>query len=120
MNNPHTGEVSIDMGGETYTIVYDWNALAKLKTTFTEADLQAVVNGQNLEVMADVLAIGLQKHHEGITAEEVAKLSPPLVKTVEAIDNALTFAYFGPQGAPQDLIKNAAAAQKKTRKKKKK
>ena len=113
MDDPYNGEVSLNMAGENYTLVYDWAALAKLKTTFTESDLDAIVNGENMEMMAEVMAIGLQRHHEGIAAEEIKKLSPPLLPTVTALNKALTYAYFGPDGDTA-----TKTPQKKTRKKK--
>jgi len=115
MDNKYTAEVSITMGDKEHTIVFDWAALSTLKSAFTDKQLDGVISGQDIEIMGEVMAIGLQRHHKGITAQEVVDLSPPLVIAVEALDKALTFAYYGKDGAP---VENGARAQKKTRKKK--
>lgn len=90
------GTVELEAHGEKYKIVFDWDALEKLQQKFTQEDLAAVASGKsNFGVLAEVLAIGLQRHHEGFTAAKVKKLSPPFVSAVNAIDRALGLAWHG-------------------------
>ena len=117
MDNPHKGEVPLYINGTAYTLMFDWAALSKLKNAFNDEQIDAVINGRDVVLLAEMIAIGLQRHHEGITADEVVTLSPPLVPTVEALDKALTYAYFGPDNpAPKSDV--APSKEKKRRKKK--
>lgn len=97
MENPYTGNVELKIRGETYTINFDWDALAKLKANIDDEQLSAIMNGQDLTLLAEVLAIGLQKNHKGMTAAKVKQLSPPFVLAVEALNRALQYAYYGPE-----------------------
>ena len=108
--NKYTGEVPLDIHGIQYTLVYDWRALSFLKSRFSDQDLDDVVSGKNVDILGDVLAIGLNKKHPDITGAEIKSLSPPLSQTIEALGHALTCAYFGTEPP-----KKSEKAEKKTK-----
>jgi len=116
-NNKYKGETHLVIDGKKHTIDFDWNALAILKQTVTDKELEQVVSGENLELVADVLAVGLKKHHPEMTAQMIMDLSPPFVTAVQALEQALTYSYFGASdpetAAPQNRKKKRAAAKKK-------
>lgn len=102
MTNIYKGECSLNIHGTEYTLVYDWAALSVLKSKYTDSDLSDVATGQNLDIIADVIAIGLQKHHKGITAKDIMDLSPPLISTITTLGTALNISYYGAPEAPQE------------------
>jgi len=116
--NKLKGEEQLDINGETYTVVYDWDGLAKLNSFITREELALVIQGKNMNLLADVLAIGLSKHHGEFTAEEIKDMRPPFVHACKAIENALTYAYFGDE-SPDDVISDKKKSPKSKPKKKK-
>jgi len=98
--NKYCGETPLYLGGKKYTLAYPWRALAKLKTEYDEDALTEITSGRNIPAIAGVLAIGLETHHpdKNFTAETILDLSPPFADSLRALDDALTLAYFGPDG----------------------
>lgn len=95
--NSYTGAVDMDAGnGETWTILFDYNALAAIRTAIGADPFRALAES-DFDPFVQVLAIG-----SGRTVEEVNKASPPLVAAQEAVNRALTFAYFGADGPPDE------------------
>lgn len=126
MENQHNGEVELKINGKVYTIVYDWNALAKIKVNLSDKQILAVMQGEDLSMLGEVLAIGLQKHHNGITANEVNELSPPFILAVEAVTRAMNIAYYGPnyvdvlrQSKDNETLDDEKKTNRKTRRAKK-
>lgn len=93
--NPVTGEARIDICGTLYSIRFDWAALGEVATVHGESP-----NLFSPEVVASVAAIGLRRAHPDMTAARVMELSPPLVPFAEAVQEALKWAYFGPEKVP--------------------
>ena len=79
MNNQYLGEVTLIMGGKSYILVYNWRALGKLKTSYTDSDLDDITSGRNVGVIANVLSIGLEKYHPDMTSDKIMELSPPFI-----------------------------------------
>ena len=98
MSNKYTGATPLMLNGKKYTLVFDWRALAKLRSQFNDKDISNLLNEGQIGDIAAIVAIGLEKHHDHMTAETVIEISPPLMTTLESLDDALTFAYFGPDG----------------------
>lgn len=93
--NPIQGEAPLFLGGETYTLVYDWRALAVMA--------QAVGSDPNLfdpETLACVLVAGLARHHSGMTASDIFDASPPMAAVVADFNTALRTAYYGHREPP--------------------
>ena len=101
MKNQYTGETPCHMGGKIYILVFDWRALAELKTVYTDADLDDITKGKKPEAIAKSLAIGLHKYHPEITEKMIMDISPPFIESVEALGASLTYAYFGPDGVSE-------------------
>lgn len=98
--NPYTGETPITIGGTEYTLVLDWRALSKIKSLFSEK-VWTDLKGADPEVLAEVLAIALNKKHPEVTKETILDASPPLVSVISALDKAVAAAYFGADGIPK-------------------
>lgn len=96
MVNKYNGEVPVNIGGKAYTLVYDWNAVALIQSEYGKEAITAMLAQVQPDKMAKILLAGLNRHHPDITAEDIIKASPPILPTVEAIDTALQYAYFGP------------------------
>jgi hypothetical protein len=95
MINQYKGEYLIDIGGQSYKLVYDWNALAVVSVNYSPAKVASLYNTIDPKTLAGVLAAGLIKHHPEITAEKIIEISPAYMPCVEAVDKAMAYAYFG-------------------------
>jgi hypothetical protein len=106
MPNPHRGEARIKIGRKTYTVAYDWNAIAALKeelgSEFDQKISEAAVEC-DLRVLASVLRIGLVKHHgDALSDQDIIDASPPVVQVNTAIQTALTRAFHGTDEPPEE------------------
>lgn len=104
-DNKYNGESTLDIAGKPHKIVFDWNALAKLKSIASDDQIDDIINGRDFTLLAEVLAIGLNKNHPGMTAQKIMDVSPPFALTTIALENALTYAYFGAKGITADDVK---------------
>lgn len=96
MNNPIEGTAIIEIGGNPCVLHYDWRAVARIKTKY--ADKYDLMNPEHL---ADFLLFGLVRHQPEISLDRLYDLSPPIVPTMEKVNLALGYAYFGPD-KPED------------------
>lgn len=99
MLNKYTGEVPLDIHGIKYKLVYDWQALAVLKSNFTDEQIDEIIQGKKVEGLDKVLECGLMKHHSDIDADEILRLSPALVPTLQSLSEAIAYSYFGYEDA---------------------
>src|SRR4051794_24089749 len=97
----YTGETPFKIGDKTLTLVFDWRAMAQAQEAHGKDVFKDLMNA-GPEVIADVLAIGLSKNHPDITKEKVLDFSPPMIPAINTINQALLYAYFGPDGPPKD------------------
>jgi hypothetical protein len=51
------------------------------------------------------MSCGLLKHHPELDKEAIIQWSPPLMRSIMVIDKALSYAYFGNEGAPKETKK---------------
>ena len=98
--NKYTGEVDLRLGEKTVTLQFDWTSWSRLETEVGIAEVDGIIRGRDPRALAHLIAIGLAKHHPEITAERVIAASPPLVPTIAALQQALNWAYWGPEGPP--------------------
>lgn len=88
----------IEIAGKRRRIVYDWAAIAALQAKLgadAEAGINAAATKIDLPVLADVLAIGLHRHHPEITAADIFAASPPISRTIGVIRKALFSSFIG-------------------------
>lgn len=100
--NAYTGEFEVEIQGQRLTVVYDWRALAAIRSELGMTGAELALGGGDLLALAKLIAIGLKRHHPEWTAELVLDASPPVTPVIEVIGAAMTAAYFGPGGAPPD------------------
>lgn len=97
--NKYTGEVAVQIGKRNCILVFDWDAVSALHTQY-EADLKGglldATKINDPKKLADIMAIGLQRHQPGMTGADVCAASPPLLLMKKQLDSAIAFAYFGP------------------------
>lgn len=96
MENPISGIIPLPLNGTEYRLQFTWNAVAQISRKFgTNTNLF------DPDILAQVVAIGLQKHHpEQANAEFVMEASPPLIDVINIVTKGLQYAYFGEKGAP--------------------
>jgi len=90
MSNEISGGYKFSVRGQDYILEYTWDAIAQINDKY--ADGHSLTNPNHL---ADIMTIGLQEHHEGLTQATVKKFKLPIVKAVEHVTKALNIAYFG-------------------------
>lgn len=98
-SNPYTGDVPLLLPGwPAYVLRFDWAAIATMQAEFGDEALK-IVAGRDVKALLGLAAIGLQRHHPGITAEDLGDadrhptaIAPLTVKVGEA----LALAYNGP------------------------
>jgi len=97
MINKITGHAEIEIAGGKYTARFTWAAIAEVQEKYGDGP-----NMFNPDIVAGVAAIGFREHHPELTAEKIKELSPPLVPFARAIQEALQWAYFGPEVPPTE------------------
>lgn len=113
--NGYRGEEPLELDGVKCTIAFDWDAIGAIQTTFGK--LVSNVWTLKPDEAAEFLAIGLKKYNPDFTAERIKKLSPPYFDTMQALDRALFFSYFG---VTKDEPEKPAADKKPAKKSQKK
>lgn len=101
MSNPYTGETVLEVGGQRLTLVFNWDAIARVRAELGN-DGQAKALAGDIDGLATLVAIGLAKHHKDFDAEKVKAISPPIMATVKAVETALIAAHYGPDGMPDE------------------
>lgn len=101
MSNPYTGDTSIEVEGQRLTLVFNWEAVARVRSELGN-DGQAKALAGDIDGLATLVAIGLAKHHKDFDADKVKAISPPIMATVKAVEAALIAAHYGPDGMPDD------------------
>lgn len=107
MQNAYKGLSEIQIGSETLTLCFDWEALAAIRSRFGKgAELGSLVTGSDPRPLAAITAIGLALHHPGWTEDAVMKASPPVAPTVAAVVRAINIAYHGTPEPPETSAEN--------------
>jgi len=96
--NKYTGETTIKIAGKDYPVCFNWRGLSKVKSLFTE-EIWSNLQGADPEKLAEILVIGI--NNPEVTKDFILDYSPPLIAVVKALDQAVGFAYFGPDGVPE-------------------
>lgn len=112
MGNPYTGEQQLELAGKKHTIVFDWRAISELKARHTGNIIKTMLDDPEPATIASVLQVGLIRNHPEVTVEQILDASPAIYPTLQALDQALAYAYFGPVGV-EESKKNPALKAKK-------
>lgn len=100
MMNPVTGEQEIEIEGKRYALRFDWAALSEIEQKYGEKP-----NMFDASVVSGVAEAGFRARHPELTSARIMELSPPLVPFAHAVQQALQWAYFGPEAVPSGLKK---------------
>jgi hypothetical protein len=110
--NPTLPSVSVDVGGVTYSLCFDFNAMAQAEAA-TGLNLLQCLNFQNLntiKVRGLLYAAMLKAHPE--TTLEMAGMLFNHPNTVDKLMNAVVEAYLGSQPEPEAEPKNVPEPEK--------
>lgn len=99
--NQYTAQVPFAINGTEYMLELDWRAVARIKTELGDRAL-ANIHSHSPEDIATIIIIALAKHHPEVTREMVLDGSPPWLLTLNKIQLALAYFYWGAEGPPQD------------------
>ncbi|HEX9904631.1 MAG TPA: hypothetical protein VGA77_06675 [Propylenella sp.] len=105
MANRYRGEVAITIGERACTLVYDWQALATLRTEVGEDwtdRVAAIERTTDVDLLARVAAIGLKREWPECTAEQIMQASPPFGLLIVGVMKALTLSFWGERGPEAD------------------
>jgi len=101
--NGHRGEVVVEIGETPRIIQLDWAALARLRDAGVDnlfVELDRVLVEMDVERLAVLLSIALQKHWPDVSAEAILDASPPFHPIYEALSKAVNLAFFGTDEPP--------------------
>lgn len=99
--NQYTAQVPIEILGAEYKLELDWRAIGRIKTELGDRAL-ANIHSHSPEDITTILLIGLAKHHPEVTRDMVLNSSPPWLPTLNKIQLALAYFYWGAEGPPLD------------------
>lgn len=105
MQNAYTAvSTFVDGDGKEWRVQFDYASRAAIRTAFGKdaAQVFAVVASSDIGDFCKLLACGLQRHHPGVTAEDMMKLSPPVALAMDAMTRAVVWSMFGPNGPQPD------------------
>lgn len=118
LSNPHRGETALEIGGKRHLLVYDWHAIAALRSELGSGFDQRIGEAAaelDLDTLAVALEAGLAKHHPGQwTREAIMDASPPIVPVARAIQQALVRAFHGNEPPPEGQPENPPNARRTT------
>lgn len=110
MKNPHLGVAPLEIGGETFRLCFDWEALASVKAELGKSMTEISIGSLATPDLAKLVEIGSRRHHgKSLTAGEVMACSPPIRSVTQAVSLALQYAYFGPED-PAEVARRATEA----------
>jgi len=109
VGNPIRGDAPFFLGGDIFTLRYDWDALAIMGH-----HVGSDVNLFDPDTLASVLSIGMSKQHPGMTPAAIFDASPPMAAAVNDVNRALQYCYFGHRQPPEDQ-ENSGNARKQER-----
>lgn len=115
MLNKYTGEVRLPINGKSYTLVYDWRAMSKLYSDYGRDAMSHFEQNPDPAILANILAIGMNKHHPEVTADFILDASPPMVAAADAVHMALLYCMHGPEA--EKLVAEYAAGAETDKKK---
>ena len=101
MTNQIAGTYVFQARGSEFRLEYTWDSIAQINDKYA--------NGHSLtnpEHLADIMAIGLQEHHPGVTVADVKKFKLPIIKAVAHVTKGLNLAYFGEEEKPESEDEN--------------
>ncbi len=96
--NKYLATVDFVLGDKTYRLNYNYEAIAEVLSKFGKEVLNTLYELSPNE-LAEILAIGLKA--DNVSAKQIMEHSPPIFATCKLIDEALGYAYFGPEGPPK-------------------
>lgn len=103
--NPYRGEVQLTVDGESYALVFDWDAVAQLRATYGaqfDARLFEACYSGDVSTMSRMLEIALRKRHPDITVEQIMAASPVINDVALALTSCITLAFTG-KAEPEPL-----------------
>lgn len=100
------GIKTVEINGEKLKLRFNWKAISGIVDKFGDSP-----NLFSPEILAEVAAFGLEEFHPEWTKEKVIEASPPLFPFANAVQEALSFAYFG--GEVQENVAEEAEIEKK-------
>jgi len=89
--------MEIRLRGQTYALRFTWDSLAAIEEAHGENP-----NLFSVDIVSSVAAIGFKEKHPELTAERIKAISPPLLPFAQSVQKALQWAYFGPEGIPEE------------------
>lgn len=98
MKNAHLGVAPLKIGGETWRLCFDWEALASVKAELGHNMAEISIGSLSTPDLAKLVEIGSRRHHgKSLEAADVMEWSPPIRDVTQAVTLALQYAYFGPE-----------------------
>jgi hypothetical protein len=98
-DQPIQGIKRIRIGMEIFSMRFTWAECEILEKKYGAAGPRL----GDLNILADVAAIGMQSFHAGMTGEKLREMNPPIFVLQASVNQALAFAYYGDK-SPDDVV----------------
>lgn len=96
--NKYKGTVEFKLGDKAYVLNYNYEAIAEMISKFGKEILNNLYDSSPAD-LAEIIALGLKA--DGVKAKDIIDFSPPFFPSCKLVDQAIGFAYFGPEGPPK-------------------
>lgn len=113
MANPRRGEVDVELDGRTYTLAFDFNAIAEIEGAFGDRPINDIIfpdgKGVSARGLRESVRIGMQKKHRKPTVQEAGRMIQATIDSDPAaltkIAQAVIRGVLSANGATDDLLK---------------
>ena len=119
MANARRGEVDLELGGETFSLVFDFNAISDLEAKFNDRPVNELFSSASgsipMRVVREALRVGMERRGRKRTSNEVGRMigeelqkdATALPRIVAALVEGITGA-FGKTGEQPEAAKESA------------
>jgi len=100
IGNKYRGQVYVEIGGNQKQMKFTWDAIGKLQSKFGlqyNQVLSEAIEQQDVKKLATIIGIGT-----GLPAKNIMDDSPPILPMAKSVLLAIDYAYYGPDGPPEE------------------
>lgn len=110
MANPRRGEVDVELGGQPYTLVYDFNALSEIEAAFGDKSIDELFFAGNMSrrVLREAIRVGLERKYRKHTPKQVGRMIGATLerdpKALAGLARAVVCGLLAASGVPAERI----------------
>lgn len=121
MANPRQGEIDLEIGGETFLLVFDYNTIAEIEGKFNDRPINELFSTASgavpMRVIREALRAGMDRRNRKRTSNEVGKMigdamrddPGALVRIIKTVVEGVALAFGRTGEAPPEQAKEGDA-----------